>query len=62
MKPKQIRELSSPEREQKLRELREELFKLRFQAATGQIEKPSRISQVKREIARILTIEKEVAQ
>jgi len=45
-----------------LRELREELFKLRFQAVSGQLEKSARIGLVKREIARVLTIEKEEAQ
>jgi len=62
MKPKQIREMSGEERQQKLRELREELFKLRFQAVSGQLEKSARIGLVKREIARVLTIEKEEAQ
>lgn len=59
MKPIQIREMSPEERGQKLLEMHEELFKLRFQAASGQIEKPHRIKQVRREIARLLTIVKE---
>ncbi len=62
MKPKQIREMSGDERQQKLRELREELFKLRFQAVSGQLEKSARIGLLKRDIARVLTIEKEEAQ
>ncbi|HOO76806.1 MAG TPA: 50S ribosomal protein L29 [bacterium] len=59
MKAKQIRQLTSEERGQKLHELREELFKLRFQAGSGQLEKTARIGEVKRDIARFLTIEKE---
>lgn len=60
MKPAQVRELTQEERSQRLRELREELFHLRFQASSGQIEKPHRIREVRRGIARLLTIEKEV--
>jgi len=60
MKPAQIRELTPEERAQRLRELREELFQLRFQASSGQLEKPHRIREVRRELARLFTIEKEV--
>jgi large subunit ribosomal protein L29 len=59
MRPKQIRELSVEEREAKLREWREELFRLRFQSASGQLEKPHRIRELKRDIARLLTVMKE---
>jgi len=56
MKPKEIRELSEPELNEKLRELKAELFNLRFQGATMQLENPMRIRQVRKDIARVLTI------
>ncbi len=56
MKASQIREMTQEELEQKYRELREEHFKLRFQAASGQIEKPHLLRSVRRDIARVLTI------
>lgn len=56
MKAKEIRELSTQELESKLSELKEELFNLRFQLATGQLENPIRIREVKRTYARIKTI------
>lgn len=59
MKPREIRELSDDELVQKLRQLKEELFNLRFLAATGQLENPMRIRQVKKSIARIKTIQTE---
>lgn len=59
MRPKQIRELSAEEREHKRREWKEELFRLRFQAASGQLEKPHRIRELKRDIARLLTVLRE---
>ncbi len=59
MKTSQIREMTPEERRQKLSELTEELFRLRFQASSGQIEKPHLIKQVKRDIARMHTIIKE---
>ena len=51
-----IRALSPDEKEDKLAELKEELFNLRFQQATGQLENPMRIREVKKAIARIKTI------
>ena len=60
MKAKQIRELGADELEQKYRELKEEHFKLRFQAASGQIEKPHLLGAVRRDIARVLTILREI--
>ena len=57
MKAKDIIELGDQELEQKLKESREELFNLRFQHATGQLENTSRLRQVKRDIARILTVQ-----
>ena len=56
MKSSQIREMTPEELEQKYRELREEHFNLRFQAASGQIEKPHLLRSVRRDIARVLTI------
>jgi len=59
MKTEEIRQLSADELEHKLVSLKEELFKLRFQAKSGKIEKPSQIKIVKRSIARVLTIQRE---
>ena len=61
MKAKEIRQLSEGELFEKERELGEELFNLRFQHATGQLENVMRIPQVKRDIARLKTILKEKA-
>ena len=59
MKARELRELSDEELRQKEKELREELFNLRFQLATGQLENTMRITHVKRDIARIKTILRE---
>ncbi len=56
MKIKDLRELTSEQLNEKLKLLKEELFNLRFQSATHQLKNPSRIREVKREIARILTL------
>jgi len=56
MKAEAIRGLTRAELEQQLAGLRSELFNLRFQQATRQLRNPARIRQVKREIARLLTI------
>ncbi len=56
MKPSELREMTIEELKEKEKELRKELFNLRFQKATGEIQNPNRIKQVKRDIARILTI------
>ncbi len=56
MKAVEIRELSGEERYQKLSELEEALFNLRFQLEVGQIENPKKIMQTKRDIARIKTV------
>ncbi|SFA48662.1 LSU ribosomal protein L29P [Parageobacillus thermantarcticus] len=63
MKAKEIRELTTAEIEQKIKELKEELFNLRFQLATGQLENTARIRQVRKDIARMKTIirEREIA-
>lgn len=59
----ELRELPDDELRQKLAEGKEELFNLRFQIVTGQLDDPRRIKQVKREIARVLTVlrEREIA-
>jgi len=59
MKAEDIRGLSEYELEQQLRDLRQELFNLRFQRAARQLSNPSRIGQVKRDVARIMTILRE---
>jgi simple sugar transport system ATP-binding protein len=56
---KDIREMNQNELNQKLASLKEELFNLRFQLATGQLENPMRIKEVKKTIARIKTIQRE---
>ncbi|MEE8715666.1 MAG: 50S ribosomal protein L29 [Coriobacteriales bacterium] len=55
MKPAQIRELSDEELQSKLKEFRAELFNLRFQMATGQLDNTARVKLVKKDIARVLT-------
>ncbi len=59
LKPKEIREMSHEERMERLRELRAELSRLRVQAHRGSLENPGRIREIKKAIARILTIERE---
>jgi large subunit ribosomal protein L29 len=59
MKAKEIRDLNASEMDQKVAGLKEELFNLRFQIATGQLENPMRIREVKKAIARIKTIQRE---
>ena len=56
MDPKELRELSISELRDKHKEYKEELFNLRFQNAIGQLSNSGRISEVKKTIARILTI------
>lgn len=55
MKPAEIRELSDEELTKKLEEGRAELFNLRFQMATSQLDNTARVTTVKRDIARIQT-------
>ena len=57
-----IRDLSADELAAKLKELKEELFNLRFQHATGQLDNPMRLRQVKKSIARIKTIQAEISK
>ena len=60
---KELRELNDTELEHRLGESKEELFNLRFQNATGQLDNVARLPQVRREIARIETLlrEREIA-
>jgi large subunit ribosomal protein L29 len=55
----ELRHLDADSLEEKLREFKEELFNLRFQAATGQLESHGRLRHVRRDIARIYTIMRE---
>ena len=59
MKVKEIRELSTEDINAKLKETKEELFNLRFQQATGNLEKPSRIRDLRHTVARLKTVLKE---
>jgi len=59
MKADEIRAKSGTELEKELVALKEELFKLRFQHATNQLENPQRLGAVKRDIARVNTIMRE---
>jgi large subunit ribosomal protein L29 len=59
MKVKEIRELSTEEIVAKIKENKEELFNLRFQQATGNLEKPSRIRDLRHTVARMKTVLKE---
>ena len=54
----EIRELDAEELDLKLVEARKELFNLRFQAATGRLDNNSRVTQVRREIARLMTVQR----
>jgi large subunit ribosomal protein L29 len=56
VKAKELRELSDSELREKLAGFKEELFNLRFQMATRQLDNPMRIREVKKDIARIKTI------
>ena len=59
MKINKIREMSSPELEKELVELKSELFKLRFSLATNGLDNPMKIKKVKKDIARVNTILKQ---
>ena len=56
MKAKELRDRSQAELNKTLGDLEEQLFKLRFQKSTGQIENPIKIREVRRDIARVLTV------
>ena len=59
VKANELDELTAADLESKLREAKEELFNLRFQAATGQLESHGRLRSVKKDIARIYTVVRE---
>ena len=59
MKVQETRELTEKERLEKITDLSQEYFNLRFQLATGKIENPSRLKFIRRDIARLKTIVKE---
>ena len=59
MKIREIRDMASHELNDKLRELKEEMFNLRFQNATNQLENPMRIAVVRKDIAKVMTVMKE---
>ena len=61
MKAKEILALSASELDAKLVELKKELFNLRFQHATNQLDNPNKLADVKRDIARVKTIIREKA-
>ena len=63
MKPAELRQIDDDELERRLAEAREELFNLRFQHVTGQLDNHARLSQVRKDIARISTLlrEQEIA-
>lgn len=62
MKAKELRNQTIDELTLKEQELRKELFNLRFQSATGEIQNPRRIRQIKKDVARVLTVKTELAQ
>lgn len=59
MKASEIRNMSIQELQDKLKDLKEELFNLRFQLAINQLENPMRVSAVKKDIARVKTVLRE---
>lgn len=61
MKVKEIRELTTAEMLDQEKQLKEELFNLRFQLATGQLENTARIKEVRKSISRIKTVLREQA-
>ena len=59
MRARELRDLSDDALQEKLADTRQELFNLRFQAATGALDNSARLRLAKREIARILTVQRE---
>ena len=57
MKMQEVLDLSEKEREEKLKDLQEEYFNLKFQLATGKIENPGRLKHMRRDMARIKTLQ-----
>ncbi|MCM2475620.1 50S ribosomal protein L29 [Agrobacterium sp. a22-2] len=61
MKAEEVRGLSADQLKDKLADLKKEQFNLRFQKATGQLEKSSRVNEVRKDIARVKTIARQKA-
>lgn len=59
MKATEVRDLSKEELDRKIKELKEELFNLRFQHAINQLDNPMRLVAVKKDIARAMTVKRE---
>lgn len=59
MKASKVREMTGEELAKKERDLREEMFRMRFQHVTGQLENPVRLRYLRRELARVITIRQE---
>ncbi len=59
LKIKELRELSNKELETKIREAKKELFNLRLKQSTGALEKPSKIKELRKDVARMKTIMRE---
>jgi large subunit ribosomal protein L29 len=59
MKASQFRDQTSEELRERERELSEQLFALRLQKVTGQLEKPARVREVRRDLARVMTVLRE---
>ncbi|MBX6350145.1 MAG: 50S ribosomal protein L29 [Clostridia bacterium] len=58
MKAREVAELTDEELARRVRDLKQELFNLRFQKATGQLDNPMRLREVRRDVARVLTIQR----
>ena len=56
MKAKELRDMSEAELQAKFKELKDELFRLRFQHAINQLDNPHKIADVKKDIARVMTV------
>lgn len=62
MRASEVRDMTDEERREKARELREELFRLRLRRGTGQLEDPMQIRKIRRDIARVKTVQHERAR
>jgi large subunit ribosomal protein L29 len=62
MKAEEVRGLTADQLKDKLADLKKEQFNLRFQKATGQLEKSSRVNEVRKDIARVKTIARQAAE
>ena len=60
MKAAEIRNMSAQEMDEKLLELKDELFKLRFRQVINQLDNPMRINDVKKDIARVKTVQRDI--